>query len=222
VEYSFVHHTGVLWTSQGPRQPDGNLWHANLPMHPEDASEPILLEGNSGATIETTVIELAGLLLRATPEAEGDPSTSSQRALRSLAGSVAQLTSSLGSIVASATTQSLLRETLRTAIADVEDPGWVAVRQTAEKSGRAWIVEGVALPANLKRAPQRYASVMAANRNADRIRSDARIAVVSGMTGLPQARLKDLLSDKRPFSLLESMQLATALNRSPIEVLGLG
>lgn len=220
MEYSFVHHTGVLWTSGGPRLPDGNLWHTDLPMHPERASEPILLSGSSGAIIETTVIELAGLLLRATPEAGTDPSTGSQRAQRSLPGSVAQLTSSLGNVVTSPDTQSRLREVLTNAIADVQDPGWLDVRQTMD-SAKAWIVQGVALPANIKRASQRYASESAANRNADRIRHDARIAVVCGMTGMPQARLKELLGMKRQFSLLESMQLATALNRSPLEVLGL-
>lgn len=221
MEYSFVHHRGTLWTISGPREPDEQLWHVQLPMHPEDPLQTIPLESAGGESVQTTVLELAGLLLGSTEHEDSYSSASGLRPQRTLSGSVAQLTSRLGPVVAAAGTQQALRELLTSMIASIPDPGWVEVQKTGPAK-RPWTVAGVALPDNMKRAPQQYASESAASRNADRLRQEARRAVVSGLTGLPVVRIGVLMSGEKDFSLAELLRISSALKRSPIDVAGLG
>jgi hypothetical protein len=220
MEYSFIHHRGTLWTDSGPREPDGQLWHATLPMHPSDPTERILLESAVHKATSTSVIELAALLLDSEPVQEAGDSPSGSRPQRALSGSVAQLTFGLDSVIASENVQGTLRGLLERSIHGVQDPGWVELSDSGETS-KPWIVRGAALPPNMNRIPQRFASKEAAERGARRMREEARFAVISAQIGLPQVRMRALLEEQKPFQLIEALQVASAFRLSPLDALGL-
>jgi hypothetical protein len=175
LDYSFIHFAGVLWTAEGPRQPDWTLWHARLPLHPADPRTPVTLETPSGMSTTATAFDLASVLLQQQPSeasseedetasSDGDGDKDSPRKPRPM-GSVAALTSGLRPSIESPETGTRARAALEELLQGFDSSGWFAI-DFDRANARPWALRANNPPSNFNQQPKLFAKEATALRNA--------------------------------------------------------
>lgn len=224
MEYSFVHFAGVLWTSEGPRQPDWTLWHADLPVHPEDPRTSVTLEAPSGSTTTVTAFDLASVLLqqqpseasfekRETEKVDVDGETDGALKPRPM-GSVAALTSGLRPRIESPDTNARARDALNEMLAGLDSNGWFAIN-FVETSRRPWVLRAVDPPSNFNQKPKVFAVESAALRNADLLVEELRYAHAGLALRMPRKQVRLRREGERKFTAVDLLLLAAATNSPP-------
>lgn len=227
MEYSFVHYAGTLWSSSGPVEPDGTLWHTILPLHPNSFDKPVPLESATGRQISARAIDLACVLLlqqpqqfaqEAGPEAplgEGSGGDHQQRESSPRAlGSVAALTGGLVKVESVASTQTRSRTLLETVLAGMDTTGWASLN-FIESVPKPWRLMAVNPPRNFRQAPKYYARLESAERNQASLVQDIRVARAALALRTTRKQVGLRLSGDRPFSVLEVLLLSQEAGIQP-------
>ena len=224
MEYSFVHFAGVLWTSEGPRQPDWTLWHADLPVHPEDPRTSVTLEAPSGSTTTVTAFDLASVLLQQQPSQASSEKRGNERvdedgekdgALKPRPmGSVAALTSGLRPRIESPETDARARAALERLLAGFDSDGWFAI-DVDKAAKRPWVLRAVDPPSNFNQKPKAFAGESAALRNAELLVEELRYAHAGMALRMPRKQVRLRRFGERKFTALDMLLLAAATDSPP-------
>lgn len=224
MDYSFVHFAGVLWTAEGPRQPDWTLWHARLPLHPADPRTPVTLETPSGLSTTATAFDLASVLLQQQPSeasseedetasSDGDGEKDSPRKPRPM-GSVAALTSGLRPSIESLETGTRARAALEGLLQGFDSSGWFAI-DFDKSHARPWVLSATNPPSNFNQQPKRFAKEATALRNARVLVEELRVAHVGLAMRMARKQVKIRRAGERSFTAIELLLLANATERTP-------
>lgn len=224
MEYSFVHFAGVLWTSDGARKPDWTLWHADLPVHPEDPTTPVTLEAPSGSTTTVTVFDLASVLLQQQPSEASPEKRGNERVVEDgemdgalkprPMGSVAALTSGLRPRIDSPETDARARAALEKMLAGFDSEGWFAI-DFVDAAKRPWVLRAVDPPSNFNQQPKTFASESSALRNAERLVEELRYAHAGMALRMPRKQVRLRRFGERKFTALDILLLAAATDSAP-------
>lgn len=218
-----MHFAGVLWTSEGPRQPDWMLWHADLPLHPTDPRTPVMLETPSGLATTATAFDLASVLLQQQPsgassEQEKAPSdaveTRDAPPKHRAMGSVAALTGGMRAVIESSETGVRARAALDELLQGLDSDGWVSIEHD-NTAARPWVLRAVNPPANFNQQPKKFAKEATALRNAELLVEELRYAHAGSALRMARKQVRLRMTAERNFTAIELLLLANATQRTP-------